>query len=294
MHLPRQIATIIVACALAAFVVALHSSSHQDPAFALHAMPCYDLDGDGEVTAIDQQIIESYLGQSVPPAPPQADVHPGAPVPDNDVDITDVQFLAGRIGQFTDCQDTPIVAKSADNQPDLVIDNIEDSQQPLLDCQTPAGVKVTIRNVGTAWAGPSVTRVSLLGDGGQSLETPMLAPGQTAIVFSTVQGIPFGDSYTAIADSTDAVAESDETNNTLVAFLSLGTLPTCTPTPEPTPTPTPLPPIGGVALDSELRTLQLEEPATHSGAGSTVQWLAVTLLALLVLGGGVALRRRLR
>ena len=188
----------------------------------------------------------------------------------------------------------PIVAKSADNQPDLVVDGIDDAQQPFVDCQTPAGVKVTIRNAGTAWAGASTTRVSLLGDGGQSLETPMLAPGQTAIVFSTVQGIPSGDSYTAIADSTDAVAESDETNNTLVAFLSLGTLPTCTPTPEPTPTPTPLPPIGGIALDGEMRTLPLEDSATSPGVGSTVQWLAVTSLALLVLGGGVTLRRRRR
>ncbi|MCI0778108.1 MAG: hypothetical protein J4N95_08000 [Chloroflexi bacterium] len=295
LRLPRHAKTVIVACTLATLVVALHWSSHQEAAVALHDMPCYDLDGDGEVTAIDEEIILSYWGQSVPPAPPQANVHPAPPSnPDNDVDIKDLQHLAAHVGQFTDCQDMPIVAKSADNQPDLVVDSIEDTQQPFIDCQTPAGVKVTIRNVGTAWAGPSVTRVSLLGDGGQSLETPMLAPGQTAIVFSTVQGIPFGDSYTAVADSTGAVAESDETNNTLVAFLSLGTLPTCTPTPEPTPTPTPLPPIGGVALDSELRTLQLEEPATHSGAGSTVQWLAVTLLALLVLGGGVALRRRLR
>ena len=213
LRLPRHAKTVIVACTLATLVVALHWSSHQEAAVALHDMPCYDLDGDGEVTAIDEEIILSYWGQSVPPAPPQANVHPAPPSnPDNDVDIKDLQHLAAHVGQFTDCQDMPIVAKSADNQPDLVVDSIEDTQQPFIDCQTPAGVKVTIRNVGTAWAGPSVTRVSLLGDGGQSLETPMLAPGQTAIVFSTVHVIPFGDRYTALADSTHALAVSDERN----------------------------------------------------------------------------------
>ena len=72
--------------------------------------------------------------------------------------------------------------------------------------------------------------------------------------------------------------------------------PTITPTftPTVTPTPTPLFPVGGVALDGELRTLPLETSGTSPGAGSTVQWLAATLLALLVLGGGVALRRRRR
>jgi len=71
--------------------------------------------------------------------------------------------------------------------------------------------------------------------------------------------------------------------------------PTITPTPTPTvtPTPTPLFPVGGVALDGELRTLPVEDPATTTHADSAAPWLAVTLLALLVLGG-VALRRQSR
>ena len=261
--------TVAVACALAVFLVALYGSWHHETAVALHDMPCADLDGDGEVTTIDEQIIWSYWGQNVPPAPPQANLEPSPPIADNDVDINDVQYLLARIGQFTDCQDTPIVIKAPENQPDLVVDGIEDAQQPFVDCQTPAGVKVTIRNAGTAWAGPSTTHVSS-SSGSQSVGTPMLAPGQTVTVFSTVQGIPIGDSYTAVADFTGAVAESDETNNTLVAFLSLGTLPTCTSTPE-APTPTPPPAVGGIAVDGAAKTLPLEEPAASHAIGSTAQ-----------------------
>ena len=186
-------------------------------------------------------------------------------------------------------------------QPDLVIESIGDAQQPFTDCTTPAGVKVTIRNVGDGSAGPSTTRISS-SSGSQSVATPAIAPGQATTVFSTLTGIPFNDTYTAVADYTDTVDESDEANNTLVDSFSLGTLPTCTPlptvtpTPSPTPTPTPSPPpaVGGVSGDSELRTLPLEEATTNSGVGSTAQWLAVTLLALLVVFGGVALRRQRR
>ena len=123
LHMPGQAMTVIVVWTLAVFLVALYWSSHNETVIALHDMPCADLDGDGEVTTMDEQIIWSYWGQNVPPAPPQANLHPGPPVADNDVDINDVQYLLARIGQLTDCQDTPIVAKGT---ADLVIDSIED------------------------------------------------------------------------------------------------------------------------------------------------------------------------
>lgn len=113
LRLPRQAVTVTVVCALAVLLVALHWSSQQDLAVALHDMPCADLDGDGEVTTIDEQIIWSYWGQNVPPAPPQADLQPHTPFPDNDVDTEDIAYLVARIGQFTDCQDTPIGPKAS-------------------------------------------------------------------------------------------------------------------------------------------------------------------------------------
>ena len=140
----RSVIGLLAASALVAVALALYWPSDYRTAIALHDMPCADLDGDGEVTSLDQDIIESYSGQTVPPAPPQADLHPGPPINDQDVDISDIQFLLARIGQSTDCQDAPIGPKAL---PDLVVESIADAQQPF-DCTTPAGVKVTVRNVG--------------------------------------------------------------------------------------------------------------------------------------------------
>ena len=235
---------------------------------------------------LDQDIVTSYSGQSVPPAPPQANVEPSPPINDHDVDISDIQYVAARIGQMTDCQDTPIGLKLL---PDLVVESIADAQQPF-DCVTPAGVKVTVRNVGDGPAGPSTTFVSL-GAQFAMLATPALAPGEAVTLFSTVQGIPFGDTYTAEADFSDDVAESDETNNTRVDFVSLGTLPTCTPTPAPTSTPPP--PVGGIAPDSDLRSLPLET----TNPDSSPRGIAVGIIAaacLLTLGGAVWYARRQR
>ena len=282
----RSVAGLLAASALVAVALTVHWPSDYGTAFALHDMPCADMDGDGEVTSLDQDIVTSYSGQSVPPAPPQANVEPSPPINDHDVDISDIQYVAARIGQLTDCQDTPIGLKLL---PDLVVESIADAQQPF-DCTTPAGVKVTVRNVGDGPAGPSTTFVSL-GAQFAMLATPALATGEAVTLFSTVQGIPFGDTYTAEADFSNDVAESDETNNTLVEFLSLGTLPTCTPTPAPTSTPPP--PVGGIAIDSGLRSLPLETASPDSSP----RGIAVAIFAaacLLTLGGAVWYARRQR
>ena len=73
-------------------------------------------------------------------------------------------------------------------------------------------------------------------------------------VYSSVTGIPLGDTYTAEADYNHEVAESDESNNVLSVSLSLGTLPTCTPTPgsvTPIGTPTATPDMNTVRLSKE-------------------------------------------
>ena len=106
-----------------------------------------------------------------------------------------------------------------------------------------------------------------------------------------VRLLPNGDPLVG-TDGALFVESSDTQALSIIPHLSSFTI-SCTDVP-PTATPLPPPGVGGIALDGELRTLPLEHSATTPGAGSTVQWLAVTLLALLVLGGGVALRRRRR
>ncbi len=140
----------------------------------------------------------------------------------------------------TPCQkptDTPTVAPT---QADLIVESISDAQSPFIDCTTPAGVKAVVRNIGTASAGASTTRVSV-GAMVEFLATPALSSGESVTLLSTVQGIPLSDMYTAVADFGNVVAESNETNNSLTVELALATLPTCTPTTTPTPTLTPTP-----------------------------------------------------
>ncbi len=70
-------------------------------------MPCPDLNGDGVVSVADLAIEGSYLGQTVPPAPAQADMDG-----DLDVDNDDVAFfsppLVPQPQWIASCQDKPI------------------------------------------------------------------------------------------------------------------------------------------------------------------------------------------
>ncbi len=170
--------------------------------------------------------------------------------------------------------------------PDLVVESIADAQQPF-DCVTPAGVKVTVRNVG---GGAAVASTTFVSSGAQhaSLPTQALAAGEAVTFLSTVQGIPFGDTYTAEADFSDNVAESDETNNTRVEFLSLGTLPTCTPTPTNTPAP-----VGGVA---ELPDAVASPLSSETAQSESMSWAAAAGIAAvcLVAAGGAAWYARRR
>jgi hypothetical protein len=67
--------------------------------------------------------------------------------------------------------------------------------------------------------------------GSQHVSTPGLAAGESVTIYSTVNGIPLSDTYTAVADFSGVISESNESNNSLTQKLPLGTLPTCTPPP---------------------------------------------------------------
>ena len=140
----------------------------------------------------------------------------------------------------------------------------------------------------------------IAGAGGNTAFTPPFAT-------STYVGVIIEFDFTCPAAETTAAIELLPNNHPVARtsgalFIEAGTgiqiVPhvssftiTCTDVP-PTATPLPPPGVGGVALDGELRTLPLEEATKNSSVGSTAQWLAVTLLALLVVFGGVALRRQ--
>ena len=129
---------------------------------------------------------------------------------------------------------------------DLIVEDIIPRNQFGGDCTVPAGVDVVVKNIGGAAAGTSVTHLGVGIGPSENVATPGLAAGASVTLHPTVTGIPTGDTYTATANSTGIVIELDESNNARSEFLSVTTLPTCTPSPMPTPVITP-PAVGGIA-----------------------------------------------
>jgi hypothetical protein len=127
-------------------------------------------------------------------------------------------------------------------QADLVISRLGIEQERPASCQeddNPLGVRVEVRNNGTAAAGSFAISVN-----GNQQTVNGLAPNTSASVFFAGL-VPSGEPTTATVDAANQVAESNEGNNTLEQFLPIPTpLPPCTPTPTgtvetPTPTSTP-------------------------------------------------------
>jgi CubicO group peptidase (beta-lactamase class C family) len=137
--------------------------------------------------------------------------------------------------------DDPTPTPTAGVGPDLVVEDIYDAQQHSADCTTPAEAVIVVRNIGSASAGPSTTRVSVDSGDNTLLSTPGLAPGAAAMLGSPILGFTLWENYTAVADWNGEVAETNETNNSLSKYVAFATLPTCTVTPQPTPTNTPTP-----------------------------------------------------
>ncbi len=89
--------------------------------------------------------------------------------------------------------------------PDLIVDSING---------VPGSIDVVVRNIGPGAAGPSQLAYILDGGAKSFLDTPALGPGVAATV-SIPCPRPGQIAVTAIADGTDAVAESNEGNNQL-------------------------------------------------------------------------------
>jgi len=77
-----------------------------DRAAGLHAMPCADLDGDTDVDVDDVNIVTSYVGKSVSPAPAEVDMDGNM-----FIDLLDVQYVNAFIGTTTACQDSPVACQ---------------------------------------------------------------------------------------------------------------------------------------------------------------------------------------
>lgn len=98
----RRTAFLMAACIIT-FAIAAFEMQPRNSVDATHAMPCADLNGDKFVTTSDLDILLSYFGLMVPPAPAAADL-------DQDGTIAVSDFIAF-LQQFlttTNCQDTPI------------------------------------------------------------------------------------------------------------------------------------------------------------------------------------------
>ncbi len=140
----------------------------------------------------------------------------------------------------------PLLMRSGSDSalPDLRIDSMVIEADPWVACDDPPpplGLTVHFSNIGDGDASPFV-----LDANGEELFLPGLAARSSSV--ARAQTYVAGGPNTAFIDSTDLVAESDETNNRLSQMLPIPTpLPPCTPTHTPTPTrtatPTPTPTV---------------------------------------------------
>jgi hypothetical protein len=132
----------------------------------------------------------------------------------------------------------PTCTPTPSGSPDLVVTSIQSNQG--FGCSTPAGLRITISNLESGPAGPSSLFVQAPSVGqSQTVSVPGIAGNNSVSVYSSVVGIPSGDTYIATADSASVISETNEGNNTLtVNGLQVSTIPTCTPTPIVTPTST--------------------------------------------------------
>ncbi|MGC8875205.1 MAG: N-acetylmuramoyl-L-alanine amidase, partial [Chloroflexia bacterium] len=122
---------------------------------------------------------------------------------------------------------TPLPERTA--APDLVVVSVRSSQSSPFDCDRPTGIVVEVQNVGTAVAGRFY--LALVGEGLEECRwlSPGLLPGQSAeYVCPTVV---LNRSVRAVVDPEGMVAETNEENNVLDAWVSVLLLPPCTPAP---------------------------------------------------------------
>lgn len=125
---------------------------------------------------------------------------------------------------------TPVPAGTAlPTAPDLVVVAVRSSQSSPFDCDRPTGIAVEVQNVGTAAAGRFY--LALVGEGLEECRwlSPGLLPGQSAEYICPT--VVLNRAVRAVVDAEGMVAETNEDNNVLDAWVSVLLLPPCTPTP---------------------------------------------------------------
>ncbi|MBX3059612.1 MAG: hypothetical protein KF770_24435 [Anaerolineae bacterium] len=190
-------------------------------------------------------ITMSQLGDDAPIFDPATVVvGPPAPMPQTitftAVTTGDIKFRAWIFGE-RNCGDywnwayvsgvsdiVSVQAAPTNDLPDLIISDITyNGGTPQCGTHPPdLGARVWVQNVGTAATGSFVVEVN----GGQQQTVPGLAAGEeTSLVFGGVLG-----QVTAVADATNQITESNESNNSFSTILPIPTQPPpCTPTPTP-------------------------------------------------------------
>ncbi len=126
------------------------------------------------------------------------------------------------------------------SQPDLVVLDVASNQTDDTDCARPAGVSVVVANQGRAPAYDF--EITLDGGAGHCqpwVLTYLGVGGRYRLLCPVSETIT--STYTAVVDSNDTVAESNEDNNRRSATITVLALTPCAPTPTPTSAPTPTP-----------------------------------------------------
>jgi len=155
----------------------------------------------------------------------------------------------------TKAQAGPTATNTADYRPDLSITGMVYSSGSCT-----GSVKVTVQN-----GGINATTGNFIVSLGSATQTvgPLWGGQSVTLTFSANSG----GGFTAIADTTNVIAESNETNNSLTVAFPIPTGLACTPTPGPSPTPTATAP-SGVPLP-DLTVVSLTEYVSSSVAITT-------------------------
>jgi phosphatidylserine/phosphatidylglycerophosphate/cardiolipin synthase-like enzyme len=131
------------------------------------------------------------------------------------------------------CIYLPIVERAAAALPDLAIAGMSISlDTDCLSDTSQMGLRVAVANLGSGDAGPFVVEAN-----GVQQNVAGLGSGQSVSLWFA--GYKFGEPNSAIADVSELLAESDETNNQRSEMLPVPTPPLPCPTPSATPTGTP-------------------------------------------------------
>lgn len=148
---------------------------------------------------------------------------------------------------------------------DLVVTRMQITSRSSGCPQGPLGLLVTVANIGSAAAGP----FAVTANSSPAQTVAGLAAGASASLWFS--GYAYGSANSATVDSAGQVAESNESNNTLIQYVPIPTplyCPTATPTPgTPTPTTTPTPTGGAGRPDLVIRSMRISSRSSGCPQG---------------------------